>query len=290
MSDTHVTVLPTPLSNIHQYKALVETFPRLEEDEERSLAQRYRAENDLESAWRLVTSHLRYVVYIARSYSGYGLPQEDLIQEGNVGLMKAVQRFDPARGVRLAVYASYWIRAHILEFVLKNWRIVRVATTKAKRKLFYKLRSSKQRLEWLKQDEADAIAKNLDVGVDDVIDMEQRLYLIDESFDPPGDTSQEEQWAPTAYLKDDRFEPESIVAEHEIVDRASGALKDALATLDRRSQDIIVSRWLADEEERLTLTELADRYGVSAERIRQLESKAIEHLREVMVSDFGIAA
>ena len=286
MSGTHVFALPSPLTNIHQYRSAVEHFPRLDEDAERAIAERFRVENDLEAAWQLVTSHLRYVVYIARGYSGYGLPQEDLIQEGNVGLMQAVRRFDPCRGVRLVAYAVYWIRARILDYVLRNWRIVRVVTTKAKRKLFYKLRSAKQRLEWLNQAEADEIAEALNVNTDDVIDMESRLYLSDESFDQPIKTD-DETWTPAAYIGDDSYEPASICAENEFAMMAKKELAAALLKLDCRSRDILESRWLAEPEDKKTLQELGEYYGVSPERVRQLEVAAIGRLREAIMPRLG---
>lgn len=286
MSNTNVVALPSPLTNIQQYQSLVESFPRLDEDEERSLAERFHAHNDLDAAWRLVTSHLRYVVYIARGYTGYGLPQEDLIQEGNVGLMKAVQRFDPSRGVRLGAYAVHWIRACIHDFILKNWRIVKVTTTKARRKLFYKLRSAKKRLDWLNRAEAEEIADALDVTAEDVIDMEGKLYLTDEPFDGPMEAD-DETWAPAHYLEDTRFEPDAVVTEHDFVNTATAELHAAMDTLDARSRDILESRYLADESKRATLQGLGDRYGISAERVRQLEAAAIKRLREIMVPRLG---
>ena len=283
----NVMALPSPLADFQQYESLVESFPRLDREEERALAVRYRTDDDLDAAWQLVTSHLRYVVYIARGYSGYGLPREDLIQEGNVGLMKAVQRFDPSRGVRLISYAVYWIRASIHEFIMKNWRIVKVTTTKARRKLFYKLRSAKKRLEWLNRDEAEEIAEALDVTPEDVIDMESRLYLADESFDVPPDADNEE-WVPAGYLEDTRFEPAATVAEHDFFDLATTELHAAMDVLDTRSRDILESRWLAEETDKATLQELGDRYGISAERVRQLEVAAIKRLREILVRRLGV--
>lgn len=287
MSDTNVMALPSPLTNIYQYRVAVESFPRLDEDEERALAERFKNENDLEAAWQLVTSHLRYVVYIARSYSGYGLPQEDLIQEGNVGLMQAVRRFDPHRGVRLIAYAVYWIRAQILDYVLRNWRIVKVATTKARRKLFYNLRSAKQRLDWLNRAEAGEIAEALNVDVDDVIDMEGKMYLSDESFDQPIGTD-DESWTPAAFTGDLSYEPATLCAEGEFNAMAKDELRTALNTLDQRSRDILESRWLAEKEDKKTLHELAARYGISAERVRQIEVAAIDRLRKAIVPRLGL--
>lgn len=285
---TSLIALPGQTGNLGQYTQLVESFPRLEEDEERALAERLRRHNDMEAAKELITSHLRYVVYIARGYMGYGLSQEDLLQEGNIGLMKAVRRFDPARGVRLSAYAGYWIRAHIHDFILKNWRIVKVVTTKAKRKLFYKLRGAKQRLEWLSRAEADEIAEALDVRTDDVIEMEGQLYLDDEAFDGPAADTEIDEWAPSMYLEDARVTPDTEVIEGEFLDTASATLNDALDALDERSRDIIESRWLAEETEKQTLQSLGERYQISAERVRQLEAAAIRRLREVMVSRLGI--
>jgi RNA polymerase sigma-32 factor len=283
MQKMALTALPTPLSNLHRYITLVERFPRLDEDKEQELARRFQRDNDLDAAWELVTSHLRYVVQIARGYSGYGLPQEDLIQEGNIGLMTAVKRFNQKRGVRLVAYAAYWIRAQIHDFILKNWRIVKVATTKAKRKLFYKLRRAKRRCEWLSRDEANDIAQTLDVSPEDVIDMEASLYASDESFDGPADATTEVSWSPAAYLEDYTFEPESVVSETQFFDTTSAVLQEVLCTLDARSRDIVECRWLADDDVKITLQELANRYQISAERVRQLEFAAIKHLREVMI-------
>lgn len=288
MSTKHIA-LPCQIGNLRQYTQLVESFPCLEEKEEQALAERLRDQNDLEAARNLITSHLRYVVYIARGYRGYGLPQEDLLQEGNIGLMKAVRRFDPGRGVRLAAYASYWIRAQIHDFILKNWRIVKVVTTKAKRKLFYNLRSAKQRLEWLNREEADEIAEALDVSADDVIVMEGQMYLKDLAFDGPGDLSDDEPYSPSMYLQDNAVTPDTEIIENNFMIQASDTLHDALATLDERSRDIIESRWLVDDDEdKPTLQALGERYQISAERVRQLEVAAIKRLREFMVPKLGV--
>lgn len=288
MPATELMALQTPISDLTQYSRLVESFPRLDEEEERTLAERLHRDDDLEAARNLILSHLRYVVYIARGYMGYGLPAEDLVQEGNIGLMKAVRRFDPSRGIRLAAYAGYWIRAHIHDFILKNWRIVKVVTTKAKRKLFYKLRSAKQRLDWLNRAEAEEIAESLNVSSSDVHDMEGQLYLKDESFDTPTSASEDEYRVPEAYLEDSAASPDRQVNEIEFLCAASDALTDALSALDARSRDIIESRWLAEDDDKLTLQALGDRYEVSAERIRQLESAAIQRLRELMVPQLGV--
>ncbi len=279
--------LPSPLANIHQYTAVVERFPRLDADEEKQLALCLRRDNDLEAAWRLITANLRHVVHIARGYAGYGLPQEDLIQEGNIGLMHAVRRYDPSRGTRLLSYAAIWIRAQIHDFILRNWRIVKVTTTKAKRKLFYKLRGAKQRLEWLRRDEARSIADALDVTTDDVIWMDGQLYSRDMPFDRPADCD-DERPAPDSYLGDSGLEPAAMVAEAEFRDAVTEALEDALGTLDERSRNIIEARWLAEAEDKATLAELGERYGVSAERIRQVESAAIERLRQSLAPRLGV--
>jgi RNA polymerase sigma-32 factor len=284
--ESMVLTLPTgPITNLGQYVHAVERYPLIGADEERRLAHRLRRDDDLEAAWRLVSSHLRYVVRIARGYAGYGLPQEDLIQEGNVGLMKAVKRFDPSYGVRLVVYAAYWIRAEIHDFIQKNWRIVRLGTTKAKRKLFYKLRAAKKRLEWLNKAEAEEVASELDVNADDVVDMEAKLYLPDMPFD--GAMTSDDATAPALYLQDNRFDPEALLEETECFDQASSALREALEMLDDRSRDIVEGRWLIDGDKKRTLTQLGRKYGISAERVRQIEATAIKQVREFVVSKLG---
>ncbi len=267
--------------SLDAYIQAVSAIPVLDAEEERRLARRYRQENDLAAARQLVLSNLRFVVHIARGYSGYGLPQADLIQEGNVGLMKAVKRFDPDMNVRLVSYAVHWIRAEIHEFILRNWRIVKVATTKAQRKLFFNLRAAKKRLAWLGREEVDAVAKDLGVRPDDVLEMESRLSGYDASFDAPeGEAEEGGYHAPAAYLQDLRMDPTTQVEREEWQDHSEQRLHHALETLDARSQDILRQRWLADEK--MTLQELADRYQVSAERIRQLEKSAIKKLRNVL--------
>ncbi len=288
MSQTTMMALPSPLSSISHYRTLVESYPRLDEAEEQELAERLQRNDDLDAAFKLITAHLRYVVYIARGYTGYGMDQEDLIQEGNIGLMKAVRRFDPSRGVRLLAYARYWIRAEIHDFILKNWSQVKVTTTKAKRKLFYKLRSAKQRLEWLNQDETNAIAEKLDVDADDVTDMESHLYLPAQSFESPVSKSADESGNFADVIATPDPTPESWVAECDFLSSASSTLQEALITLDPRSRDIIESRWLADEEFKLSLVELGERYGVSAERIRQIENSALKRLRTQLVPRLGV--
>lgn len=274
--------LALPGQNLQAYKQSVQRFPMLAADEERRLAERLRDENDVDAAWQLVTSHLRFVVKIARGYSGYGLNEGDLIQEGNVGLMKAVKRFDPTVGVRLVSFAVHWIRAEMHEYVLKNWRIVKVATTKAQRKLFFNLRSSKKRLGWLNTAEADDIANDLGVSREDVYEMERRLAAHDEAFDQPldDDADNVRRFAPQAYLEDRRFDPADIVETQEWEAESQSRVLSGLADLDERSRDIIERRWMT--EEKATLHELADKYEVSAERIRQIEVAAMKKLRRVL--------
>ncbi len=263
--------------SLEAYVQAVHTVPLLTEDEERSLAERYRDHEDLDAARRLVLSHLRFVVRVARGYSGYGLHQADLIQEGNVGLMKAVKRFDPSLGVRLVSFAVHWVRAEIHEYILRNWRIVKVATTKAQRKLFFNLRSAKKRLGWMNRQEVDAVAADLGVPARTVLEMEQRLHARDASFDLPADASDDEPAAPSGWLQDRRFDPAERAEAEEWEAHSSRSLHRALETLDDRSRSILARRWLA--EEKATLQELADEYGVTAERIRQIEKNAMKKLR-----------
>lgn len=269
----------SPGHDLNGYIQAVNTIPMLTAEEERELAFRLHDEGDLEAARRLVLSHLRFVVHIARSYSGYGLAQADLIQEGNVGLMKAVKRFDPNQGVRLVSFAVHWIKAEIHEFVLRNWRIVKIATTKAQRKLFFNLRSAKKRLAWLNNDEVDAIAKDLDVKPEVVREMEGRLSAHDAGFDAsPGDDEESAYQAPVHFLDDTGADPASQLEDSDWEDDASRRLQTALSALDDRSRDILQQRWLG--EDKATLHELADVYGVSAERIRQLEKNAMKKLKQ----------
>ncbi len=265
-----------PTQNLDAYKQAVQRFPLLELEEERELAARFREEEDLDAAWRLVTSHLRFVVKIARGYAGYGLSQGDLIQEGNVGLMKAVKRFDPEVGVRLVSFAVHWVRAEIHEYILKNWRVVKVATTKAQRKLFFNLRGAKKRLGWLNQAEAAEIAEDLGVTPTEVVEMERRLSARDEAFESPVDND-DVTFAPVAFLEDSRFEPSATVEAQDWEAHAAERVRAGLETLDERSRDIVQRRWV--EEPKSTLHELADEYGVSAERIRQIEATAMKKLR-----------
>jgi len=281
MSSTALT-FPTPasLGSVDQYIQAVNRFPLLSAEQEVEFGRRLRDHNDLDAARQLVLSHLRLVVAISRNYLGYGLPQADLIQEGNVGLMKAVRRFDPERGVRLVSFALHWIRAEIHEYVLRNWRLVKIATTKAQRKLFFNLRSLKTGPGALTRKEASAIAKDLGVKTEEVFEMETRLAGQDVALEPqPGEEG--ETITPIAYLTDSDAEPAQILEREESARNRSTVLHVALAKLDRRSRDVIEARWLR-EDDKATLQELADQYGVSAERIRQIESKALKTMRGEM--------
>jgi len=267
-----------PVGSLEAYVDRVSRIPVLTREQEIELAQRYRNEEDLEAARQLVLSHLRFVVHIARGYTGYGLPVGDLIQEGNVGLMKAVKRFDPTVGVRLVSFAVHWIRAEIHEYVLRNWRLVKIATTKAQRKLFFNLRRFKKNLGWLTESETRAIAKDLGVSAGEVTDMEQRLSSRDLSFDPMPDADEDENaYSPSAYLPHPEADPSVAVEREQWDEDTADRLADALETLDDRSRHILRSRWMTDEK--ATLHELAEQYGVSAERIRQIEANAIKKLR-----------
>jgi RNA polymerase sigma-32 factor len=271
--------LPVPVGSLESYIRAVSRFPILSPEEELRLARRFKAEDDIESARQLVLSHLRVVVSIARGYMGYGLPQADLIQEGNVGLMKAVKRFDPERGVRLVSFAIHWIRAEMHEFILRNWRLVKIATTKAQRKLFFNLRSMKPTLDPLTQAELHSVARQLRVKPEEVSEMEMRLAGQEIALEPASDD--EDAYAPIAYLADNSAEPlETIEAEQEKSLRTRG-LGSALGSLDERSRRIIEARWLR-EKDSATLHELAAEFGVSAERIRQIEAKALEKMKRAM--------
>ena len=276
--------LALPTHSIEAYQAAAARIPVLSAEEERELAIRLHRDNDLEAARRLVLSNLRFVAYIARSYRGYGLPEADLIQEGSIGLMKAVKRFDPELNVRLVSFAVHWIKAEIHEYVLRNWRIVKVATTKAQRKLFFNLRKARSRLGWMSQDEISTVANDLGVTEENVREMESRLNAHDASFDPftSSDSDDEAATAPVAYLTDQRPDPAKELEDSQWQALSEQRLRDALALLDERSMDILSSRWLA--EQKATLHELADKYGVSAERIRQLENNAIKKLKKAMAS------
>ena len=270
-----------PIGSLEAYRQAIFALPMLSAEEERELAERYRNDDDLDAAWRLVAAHLRFVVRIARGYDGYGLAQADLIQEGNIGLMKAVKRFDPGIGVRLVSFAVHWVKAEIHEFILRNWRIVKVATTKAQRKLFFNLRSSKKRLGWMSRAEVEGIAADLGVEPRVVMEMEQRLSAHDASFDPLIEHDPDnERPAPSGYLQDLRFEPAAQAEDEDWEAHSEAKLADALGALDDRSRSIIARRWLA--ERKATLQELAGEYGVSAERIRQLEKNALKKLRKLI--------
>jgi RNA polymerase sigma-32 factor len=266
-----------PIGSLDAYINAIHAIPVLSVEDERKLAYRLRDEGDLDAARQLVLSHLRFVVHIARGYIGYGLPLGDLIQEGNVGMMKAVKRFDPTVGVRLVSFAVHWIRAEIHEYVLRNWRLVKVATTKAQRKLFFNLRKMKKHLGWLTTEERAAVAADLGVSTAEVAEMEQRLAARDLSFDPQPESDEDEQFTPVAYLPAPGADPAQQLADEDWTEQTELQLSDAMATLDARSQDILRRRWI--EEPKQTLHELADKYGVSAERIRQLEANAMKKLR-----------
>jgi RNA polymerase sigma-32 factor len=271
-------MLSGPVGSLDQYIYAVNNVAVLSAEEERALAIRLREHNDLDAARALVLAHLRFVVHIARGYVGYGLPLGDLIQEGNVGLMKAVKRFDPNVGVRLVSFAVHWIRAEIHEFVLKNWRLVKVATTKAQRKLFFNLRKAKRHLGWLSHAEAKAVAADLGVTEREVVEMEQRLSGRDISFDPG--PAEDDEYTPSAYLTGQSGDPALEIEESDWQETTTRRLDAALERLDDRSRDIVERRWLADDK--TTLHELADKHGVSAERIRQIEASAIGKLKGFM--------
>jgi len=277
--------LSGPIGSIDEYLGMVNRFPRLTAEEERELAERFRDNNDLEAARQLVLANLRFVAFIARGYLGYGLPFADLIQEGTVGLMKAVKRYDPSLGVRVVSFAVHWIRAEIHEFIIQNWRIVKVATTKAQRKLFFNLRKLKNRIGWLNYDEANAVASELGVDVADVYEMENRLHNYDVAMD--GSTDEEDgdrdASAPIHYLKQANADPAQALESSDWDDHEQRKLTAAIEKLDDRSRDIVASRWLS--EEKLTLHDLATRYKVSAERIRQLENSAMNKLKKALTAN-----
>jgi RNA polymerase sigma-32 factor len=279
----HDLILAGPTGSLENYIQAVNSVPVLSREEEQVLARRLVDSEDLEAARQLVMSQLRFVVHIARGYKGYGLPLGDLVQEGNIGLMKAVKRFDPDVGVRLVSFAVHWIRAEIHEFVLKNWKLVKVATTKAQRKLFFNLRKAKQHLGWLSKAETAAVANDLGVSEREVTEMENRLYSRDVTFDPTPDDDDEHPYAPALYLQNADLDPAAALEADDWGVQAGAALVDALDGLDDRSRDILELRWLA--ESKTTLHDLADKYSVSAERIRQIENNAIAKLRKVMAAD-----
>lgn len=269
-----------PQGSIDAYIHMVNQVPTLSIEEERGLTKQLSQENNLDAARQLVLSHLRYVVYVARGYSGYGLPQADLIQEGNIGLMKAVKRFDPSHGVRLISFAVHWIRAEIHEFILRNWRIVKVATTKAQRKLFFNLRKTKKRLGWFTQEEVQAVAQDLGVSPETVLEMEQRLSNQDASFEAHAeqDEHKHEYQSPASYLQDVAADPAHKLEKSDWEEHTTNRLHRALNSLDERSRDILGKRWLNNEKS--TLQDLADFYNISAERIRQLEKNALKKLQK----------
>jgi len=280
---SYALALSNPGSDIDKYLSQVYQIPVLTREEELELTTEFFETEDVKLAHKLVVAHLRFVVHIAKSYAGYGLPLADIIQEGNVGLLKAVTKFDPNKGVRLVSFAVHWIKAEIHEFILKNWRIVKIATTKAQRKLFFNLRSKKKNTGWLTDEEAKRIAKELDVSVKEVMHMENRLNSADSPFDAPTDDEDNEKaFSPSQYLEDNSFNPEDIAEQKNYEDVNHTALLKNISALDKRSQDIIRARWLDDNK--ITLNELADKYSVSAERIRQIEATAFKKLKTALVN------
>ncbi len=279
---SYALALSNPGSDIDKYLSQVYQIPVLTREEELELTTEFFETENVKLAHKLVIAHLRFVVHIAKSYAGYGLPIADIIQEGNVGLLKAVTKFDPNKGVRLVSFGVHWIKAEIHEFILKNWRIVKIATTKAQRKLFFNLRSKKKNLGWLTDEEAKRIAKELDVSVKEVMHMENRLNSADSSFDIPTDEEDNEKaFSPSQYLEDNTFNPEDITEQKNYEEVNHTALLKNISALDKRSQDIIRARWL--EDNKITLNELADKYSVSAERIRQIEATAFKKLKTALV-------
>jgi RNA polymerase sigma-32 factor len=280
MKNTNNSMSLVPQGSIGAYVQSVNQFSMLSAEAEKELAERLFHGGDLAAAKKLVMSHLRFVVYIAKSYAGYGLAQADLIQEGNIGLMKAVKRFDPSVGVRLVSFAVHWIKAEIHEYVIRNWRMVKIATTKAQRKLFFNLRRAKKRLGWFSHDEVSTVAENLNVSTKDVLEMESRLNAQDQSFDLSDSDDDESGFAPVQYLEDKSADVFQVVSNENTQLHTKNKLYSALSTLDERSQDIVSSRWLS--EPKATLHDLAARYGISAERIRQLEENAMKKLQSNM--------
>ncbi|MEL7309987.1 MAG: RNA polymerase sigma factor RpoH [Pseudomonadota bacterium] len=276
-SDNKNLMLAGPVGSLDAYIQAVSSIPVLSKEEEQALARDFIDNENLDAARELVMAHLRFVVHIAKGYSGYGLPVGDLVQEGNVGLMKAVKRFDPDVGVRLVSFAVHWIRAEIHEFVLRNWRVVKVATTKAQRKLFFNLRKAKKNLSWLSHEETEAVARDLGVSAQEVMEMEKRLSARDAAFDLTAADDDERTFAPAAYLESDNADPAMLVESADWQNDASARLSYALKGLDDRSRDILQKRWLS--EHKATLHELAARYEVSAERIRQIENAALKKLK-----------
>ncbi|MGP1573381.1 MAG: RNA polymerase sigma factor RpoH [Aggregatibacter segnis] len=274
------TMMLVPQGSLEAYIRAANEYPMLTAEEEKELAERLYYNEDIEAAKKLVLSHLRFVIHVARGYSGYGLPQADLIQEGNIGLMKAVKRFNPEVGVRLVSFAVHWIKAEIHEYVLRNWRIVKVATTKAQRKLFFNLRKTKQRLGWFNENEVDMVANELGVSPQDVVEMESRMTGADVAFDLPTDDHDEETYAPALYLEDKGSNFAAELENENYEAQATDQLVVALNNLDARSQDIIKARWL--DETKATLQDLAAKYNISAERVRQLETNALKKLKSAV--------
>ena len=275
--------IPSALGSLEAYIGAVNRVPVLTVEDEQALAHRFRDGEDLSAARELVMAHLRFVVHVARGYQGYGLGMGDLIQEGNIGLMKAVKRFDPTQGVRLVSFAVHWIRAEMHEFILKNWRIVKVATTKAQRKLFFNLRKSKKRLGWMTAEEVSAVARDLKVSEREVLEMESRLSGRDIGFDAPNEADDDAPPSPAMYLIDNSDDPSLAYERADSEDNQLELLRDGLAELDARSRDIIKRRWL-DDENKATLQELADEYGVSAERVRQIEANALKKMKALFAA------
>ncbi|RDF06954.1 RNA polymerase sigma factor RpoH [Haemophilus sputorum] len=275
--------MPVPQGNLDSYIRIANQYPILSAEQEKELAERYYYDEDLEAAKQLILSHMRFVIHIARGYLGYGLPLADLIQEGNIGLMKAVKRFDPNVGVRLVSFAVHWVKAEIHEYVLKNWRIVKVATTKAQRKLFFNLRKNKHRLAWFNEDEIQKVADDLGVSPQEVREMESRMTGQDLGFDLPVGEDDSEAYTPSMYLEDNSSNFADELEDEEQTGEATAQLAYALSTLDERSQDIIKTRWL--DENKATLQELADKYNISAERVRQLENAALKKIKDAVTLD-----
>ncbi|MFA9489383.1 MULTISPECIES: RNA polymerase sigma factor RpoH [unclassified Mannheimia] len=272
--------MPVPQGNLDSYIRMANQYPILTAEQEKELAERYYYDEDVEAAKQLILSHMRFVIHIARGYLGYGLPLADLIQEGNIGLMKAVKRFDPNVGVRLVSFAVHWVKAEIHEYVLKNWRIVKVATTKAQRKLFFNLRKNKNRLAWFNEEELKKVADDLGVSVEEVREMESRMTGQDLGFDLPAGDDDEDSYAPSMYIEDDNSNFADDLEDEQHSGQATAQLAYALATLDERSQDIIKTRWLDDNK--ATLQDLAEKYSISAERVRQLENAALKKIKEAI--------
>jgi len=288
MNNSAATAVPVIADDLNSYLAKISNATLLTSEEEQNLARQLRDSDDLEAARQLVMSQLRFVVHIARSYKGYGLPMADLVQEGNIGLMKAVKRFDPDMNVRLISFAVHWIRAEIHEFVIRNWRIVKVATTKAQRKLFFKLRSAPKKLNWFSQEEVNSVAEDLGVDPKVVMEMESRMHGHDSAFDAPvGSSSEDRSFAPADVLHKEASDPSELLETDDIRQQALTSLTDSMDDLDERSRTILQRRWLSDQKS--TLHDLANEYGVSAERIRQIEKAAMKKLKVAMAGQVTLA-